>query len=409
MNFSFLQLLFKRLSQLFALMCILVLGLGVFLSSSEINIRGRLNQRKHPLFYDYPGVTHASTKGGRGSQPTKYVLQSAAESNISFLFLTDLNDFSSKQQPYGYHQDVLLLPGKKVSHLDSHLLLYSKKKMSEIDSLGKAAMMVNDLTQQPLSGQDPFVVVAHPFKKGFHWNQAELPHPSGIEVINLRHLWQQAWLNKKASFIWSLYLYIFNPKIALIRLLNEPQKELQLWDQLNDKSKTIGFLGNNTVGRIFHLGPFSFAFPTYRQSFEFASNHVLLSSELTGIAERDTPKVVNALKKGQFYMSIDALADPVGFATYLTRGKNVHPLGAEVEFTKGLKLHVDVPQVENLPMEVKVYRNGNEWNISKDLNSQWELTEPGNYRVYVRIRLKLPIPGELRWVPWIYTNYFYVR
>lgn len=388
----------------------LVLLFGVFLSRSNIQVRSDITAKNHKDFYDYKGITHVVTKYSQGSGSPSQIISAASQANISFIFFTDLNDFDGLHEVTGYSQGVLVLPGKKISYLDSHLLFYSDESLKHLSSLGSSTALATDLLQRKhYDPQDPLLVLAHPYKKGFQWEGDFSQGLNGIEVMNLRHMWQQVWLKKKASFVWSLFLYVFNPKVALLRLINEPQKELQLWDQMNMDHKTIGVLGNHSMAKIFNLGFFSFEFPTYEQSFQFASNHILLESELTGILSRDRKKVYQALQKGNFYFSIDSLAEPKGFAAYMQDNNGTYLMGENIKLTKSLKLNVDLPSIEGLPYEIRIYRNGVELKTAKSLHTSLEITEPGNYRVYARLRLQFPIPGELRWVPWIYTNNFYVR
>lgn len=399
-----------RLFTFFAVITLLFLSFGIFVSRTNLNIISEFSTQKHPLFHDYKGVTHTVSTHSQGSGDTKTIIASAAKAKLAYLFITDLNHFQPTSEITGYQQGVLMLPGKKVSFVDSHLLLYAQESLSQVDSLGASNAMANDLlNKQKKTDTAPLLALAHPFKKGFHWNEQHSNGLDGLEVINMRHMWQQAWLNKKASFLWSLFLYIFNPEVALLRLINEPLNELRFWDKLDSNHATIGLLGNQSTAKIFNLGFMSSRFPTYQQSFEFASNHILLRSELTGVVERDRKKIFSALKKGQFYMAIDALAPPKGFAAYVKKGRRIYPIGSHLKFQKGLKLFVDLPQVSTVPLEVKVYRNGQEIALSKKINSHWKITQPGRYRIYARLRLQFPIPGELRWVPWIYTNHIYIE
>ena len=393
----------------FVALFVLTLFFGVFLSRSNVQVRPSISVKKHKLFNDYRGITHVVTKYSRGSGSPSDIIAAAAQAQISFLYFTDLNDFDPLHELSGYSQGVLVLPAKKISYLDSHLIFYGSKELQHLDSLGTANALVTDQLQRPSHQENSILTLAHPFKKGFQWDEENSKGLNGVEVMNLRHMWQSVWLNKKASFLWSLFLYIFNPDIALLRLINEPSKELKFWDQLNQEHKTTGLLGNHTTGKIFHLGPISFAFPTYEQSFAFASNHILLRSELTGIRNRDTEKVFGALKRGNFYFAIDSLADPKGFAAYIEQGKSIHSMGENINLDSNTQLKVDLPDIAKVPYEIKLFRNGREIAISKKLNTQWKITEPGVYRVYARLRLKFPIPGELRWIPWIYTNNFYIK
>lgn len=397
----------------FTLISLLVLLLfyGIFLSRYEISVRKDISLKNHSRFFDYRGATHVLSQYSQGSSDLGEIANAADLAGLNFLFMTDLNDFDPLHEKHGYSQNVLLFTGKKISYLDTHFLLYGEKAFKKMNSLGSAHAVTNDfLNRIPTEAENMTVVMAHPFKQGFQWNG---PYPeglNGIEVMNLRHMWQQSWNQKKASFIWNLFIYIFNPKVALLRLVDPPIKELILWDSLNIQRKTIGLLGHHATGKIFNLGAFSISFPTYEDSFRFASNHILLKSELTGVESIDSEKVLSALSNGRFYFSIDALANPKGFAAYITNSDgNMFLIGERVHFAKNLKLMVDVPHVAVDDLEIILVRNGEELTTNNTHNSYFDILQPGNYRIYVRVRLRMPIPGEIRWIPWIYTNNFYVK
>jgi hypothetical protein len=84
-------------------------------------------------------------------------------------------------------------------------------------------------------------------------------------------------------------------------------------------------------------------------------------------------------------------------------------MGDSVKYNKDLKLYVDLPPLSSKTFEVKLFKNGQEMKASRIKNTVWEIEGPGFYRVYARLRIQFPIPGELRWIPWIYTNNFYVQ
>lgn len=382
----------------------------MFISRYDLQIRSNIVQRKHEKFFDYRGITHALTARSQGSSPPADMIESASKSGVDYLYITDLNDFDTTHDIFGYNNNVLVFTGKKISYLDSHFLIYSQNSLKKFDSLGTSQALISDfLNQVPTDIEDSPIVMAHPFKQDHEWTSTYPPGLDGIEVMNLRHMWQQSWLTKKASFIWSLFIYIFNPKIALVRLIDEPVRELKLWDELSGKRPTLGLLGSQSTGKIFSVGFASISFPTYEDSFKFGSNHIMMRSELTGVASRDKEKIHQALTNGNFYFSVDALANPQGFGAYMTTRGRDYLMGETISWSPDLMLTVNLPQLLTENFQIKLFRNGVEIAASRQKDTKWEIKEPGVYRVYARIRLQLPIPGDLRWVPWIYTNNFYVR
>ncbi|MCB9072443.1 MAG: hypothetical protein H6623_02385 [Bdellovibrionaceae bacterium] len=402
--------IFRSLFVFIGIILIAFLTFGLFLSRYDLQLNADALSPQHKLFYDYRGVTHVlSSYSGGGALPADIAID-AGKAKIDFVYLSDYNDFDPTHEVFGYNSDVAMFTGKKLNYLDANILLYSSHSIKQIDSLGTSHAVLSDLLNQvPSETSDILTVLAHPFRKDFEW---EGPYPSGlqgIEVMNLRHMWQQRWLANQVSFIWSCLLYLFNPKMALLRLIDEPVQELNLWDQLNSKRKTIGLLGSHATGVLFKVGSMSIPFPRYEDSFRFGSNHILLKSELTGVYARDSEKIQDALTTGHFYFAIDALANPRGFAAYLQANSRNYLMGDTISFNQKPILHVDIPPLTTKNIEVRIYRDGMEVQKFTDSAVEWPIDRPGVYRVQVRIRIQLPIPGELRWIPWIYTNNFYVR
>ena len=105
------------------------------------------------------------------------------------------------------------------------------------------------------------------------------------------------------SFVlWSLIIYPFNERLALIRLFHSPEEESRLWDELSQKRHTIAIAGADAEAKIFFGGNTFFRFPSYESLFRLVRNHVLIRSELTGNPFTDSDKISHAIRGGQFYI-----------------------------------------------------------------------------------------------------------
>lgn len=385
---------------------------GIFLSRYDLQLNADSLQSNHKKYYDYKGITHVLTAHSMGGSSTVEMIAEASKAKVEFIYITDYNDFDPEHNLFSYNDDIAVFTAKKLNYLNSHILLYSQKPLHQIDSIGTSHALLSDIIHKvPTETADTLAVLAHPFKKGYEWANDQYPLGlQGLEIMNLRQMWQQKWLANKVSFVWSCLLYLFNPKVALLRLVQEPQQELALWDQLNQKQKTLGLLGSHATGRLFNLGPLAIPFPRYEDSFKFGSNHLLLRSELTGVYSLDSEKIHKAFTSGHFYFALDAVANPKGFAAYVKTKTKDYSMG-DTLFLNGNDptLIIDVPKLNTKAVEIRIYKNGQEAHKVSGLHAEWKLTEAGIYRVQVRVRVQLPIPGELRWIPWIYTNNFYVR
>jgi hypothetical protein len=383
-------------------------GLVLSLSDTRV-VPEELEPSNYPGFFDYRGALNVHTDRSRGSGSPSEVIQAAQESGLDFLFITDHNIFDFPPIPEGYHRQLLVMSGASYSYLDSRLLLFDRHRRHRIESLGQAQVLMADLLSQSGPDADPdLVILAHPFKQGFTWTGAVPTGLDGLEVINLKSIWQQAWNDSKLSFVWSAIIYPFNSHFALLRLYTEPRQELALWDKLSMSRSTIGFAGSDATAKTGGGQQFSARFPSYQTSFGLISNHVLLRSELTGEPEGDRRKILTALAGGQFYMSLNLLGNPKGFAAYIQDGEKVIPMGSRVKWHPGMKLVANVPRKPRVPIEVALIKDGQHIQSWNSLVTEYEIQGKGVYRLIVRVFPTLTLPDGQRWMTWIYTNPFYV-
>ncbi len=388
----------------------LLFAYGLVLSQVTVAvIPEELEAANYPGFYDYRGISNVHTNRGIGNGTSQDVIKSAQEAGLDYVIVTDLNTFAGPPVPEGYHRQLLMMTGDKYSYLESRLLLYDRNRQHELDSLGQAQVLLADLLSQRGADAEPdLLILAHPQKQGFTWTGAYPPGLDGIEVINLKSMWQDAWTRSKLSFAWSAIVYPFNPHLALLRLYEEPQSELTLWDQLAMSRRTIGMAGAEATARTGSAGRIFPRFPSYQTSFSLVSNHVLLRSELTGEAESDRKKIFSALAEGQFYLSMDILGNPKGFTAFIQDGEKMVPMGGRVKWSPGMKLFVHLPKRPKVPFEAAFIKDGQHVMSSNSLDTEYELHGKGVYRVIVRVFPTLTLPDGRRWMTWIYTNPFYV-
>jgi hypothetical protein len=402
----------------------LIFFYGLVLSQTRVSIIADLLEPKNaPGVYDYRGVSNVHTDRNLGSGSAFDVVKAAQEANLDWLFITDLNQFTSlgvgatgseetspsSAIPDGYHRKTLVLTADEFSYLDSHLLLYDSAHQRQFETLGQSQLYLADLlSQTPSTSRDALVVLAHPTKPGYAWNG---PYPTGldgVEILNLKSAWRKAWESNKPSFLWSAFVYPFNSDLALMRLYDEPQDELDIWDRLSHERHTIGMAGADATAKTASVGDVSWKFPSYQTSFNLVSNHVLLRTELTGEADGDRRKITTALSNGEFYVSLDVMGNPKGFNAYVTNGDHTYVMGSRVKHTKGTSLIVHLPSEPTVPFEAALIKDGQHIASRNSVDSKFDISSPGVYRILVRVFVGFTLPDGNRWVTWIYTNPFYI-
>lgn len=386
---------------------------GLYLANYDVRIFPEELVAEPPRgFFDYRGVTNVHTQLSSGSGDVTNVISAAQAAGLDFLSITDLNLFDKPSSLAGYHSNLLVMMDGEYSYLNSRLLNIGATTSRHLQGVGRSQVLFADLLSQ--SQKEPeigLLVLAHPTKPNYTWGGEYPAGLDGIEVINLKNLWRQAWNKNKLSFFFSLLVFPFNEELALLRLFEEPDDELRLWDELNRIRPVIGLAGADAEAKLIVGGANSFLkFPTYETLFSLVRNHVLLKSELTGNAVNDVEKLATALKQGQFYMSLDILGNPKGFNAILKNKKGqIFPMGSQIDFEDGLMLEVVLPQKPDAPFDTVIYRNGERMMTSNSQVTDYYLNSPGVYRVMVRVIPTLPLPDGKKWIPWIYTNAFHVK
>ena len=119
---------------------------------------------------------------------------------------------------------------------------------------------------------------------------------------------------------------------------------------------------------------------------------------------------MQALNAGQFYMSLDILADPKGFlAEIRSADGKAYPMGSKINWKQDMSLYIRLRKKPSVTFEIAVYKDGHHIASSNSQETSFNLHSPGVYRVIVRIIPTLPLPDGKKWLPWIYSNPFFVK
>ena len=383
---------------------------GFYLSQTNlVVIPTNLKPESALEFYDYRGVTNVRTDLSNGSSTPIEVINDAKNAGLDFLIITDQNPFDHSESVNGYHGDLFVMTGGEYNFLDARLLYYTLDPDDKPLNSSDATLHFTDiLSQKQNDNRDSILVLAHPFTDKATWTGEYPSGLDGLEVVNPKSISSKAWLRSKASVVWSLLIYPFNARYSFLRLFREPTEEIELWNQLSKERNTLAFSGADASARAVPWADALMKFPSYQKSFEITNNHILLTSELTGNYPKDRAKIFNALKKGHFYFSLDLLGDPKGFTAFIEDKERIHLMGERIKFNKNLKLKAKLPILPKDFYEIVLIKNGERDHTVNTSQFEYTITEPGIYRVIVRVAPLLPLPDAKKWMTWIYTNNFYV-
>jgi hypothetical protein len=216
--------------------------------------------------------------------------------------------------------------------------------------------------------------------------------------------------------------------LVLLAFLHEDDRYLERWGTVLARDARMV----TTIGTDCHQNTFQQIMPdgervdSYRRMMIWMSNHLLVRPSADG--SWDDTHLKEALRNGRLYGAFEVMGYPEGFDYHALDGDGaIHEMGSEVPTTDGgVTLLATMPRVRDLDpdgpmpeltMQLLRAEEGG-WSVVTTATSdlEHEVTEPGAYRVEVRMRARHLVPflssyadRAERDVVWIYANAIYVR
>lgn len=396
----------------YALISLIVLYLFYGFIISKIDLKPQpttstIQFDQNKIFNDYKGVINVHSIQGAGQGSVPEIVKAAYLAKLDFLIFTESLVYSKPLERPSYAGDLLILHGREYSYLKSRLILLDNEyDFSQITNAANAQLYISDILENP---SHAFIILNHPTKSGYEWEGDHPPNLDALEIVNLRSNWSQAWQTSKLNFIRSLLIYPFNADYAFINLYQYPVSNLRLWNQLSKKNPTVGLLGTDAKSKLRIYSNKYLRFPSYKKLFSLGSNHILIRSELTGNTASDSVKVLEAIKNGSLYLSLDFVGDPLGFQFYAkAKEGQIYPMGSTIEAASGLELCVHSPHLSE-GVSGNVYLDGQLFVKLKNKTRCFKASQSGSYNVIMTKKVKRIWPLNELVIPWIISNFIYIH
>jgi hypothetical protein len=218
---------------------------------------------------------------------------------------------------------VLVLDGVEISTSGGHYVALGLPGASPYRLAGEPRDVVEDVRR--MGG---FGVAAHPDspKTELQWSGWD-SIVDGLEWLNADTEWRD---ESRMSLVRSLATYPWRPAETVAALVSHhPRPLLSRWDDLARTRRTVGLAAVDAHARIgMRDGPDPYRgrvlakIPSYEASFKTFTLHVELTTPFTGDAARDGAALLDAIRAGRVYTTLDALAAPdvVGFEAWTSHG-----------------------------------------------------------------------------------------
>lgn len=345
------------------------------------------------------GAYHVHTTTSDGTGGRQEIARAAAQAGLRFVIFTDHGDGTRPPNPPEYIDNVLCLDGVEISTNGGHYVALDMRT-SPFPLGGEASAVVEDVRR--LGG---FGIAAHPasLKDGLTWTDWSSTF-DGLEWLNADSEWRD---ERKRQLARAAVYYPFRPAAVLASLLDRPAALLSRWDSLASVRPVVGLAAHDAHGGLTSRDdasqrPWVGSVPSYRASFRAFAVRAVLSSPLTGVAAADGRAVLDAIRRGRVFTSIDAVAGPAWLDFRADRGDTQATMGDALVYEPDVRLSVrtGLPPGGQLVMICagKAVANSPTGQLSV------AVSEPGACRPEVLVP---GAPGDPP-VPWIVGNPIYL-
>jgi hypothetical protein len=380
---------------------VLVLIVGAIICYLSLPPSARAVPSSAALQLPVRGAFHVHSKRSDGTGTVEDIAAAAARAGLKFVILTDHGDASREPAAPAYLQGVLCIDAVEISTDGGHLVALGLPR-SPYALGGEARDVVEDVRR--LGGM---AIAAHPAsaKPELRWTDSSASL-DGFEWLNGDSEWRDEPLRTLAG---ALLTYPFRAPETLATLLDRPQEALQRWDRLTTKRSTVAVAAADAHARIGLRGGgdpnpdrLSLHIPGYEEvfrTFSIALPNVTFSAN----ASADALAVLDALRRGHVFSSIDAVAAPVALDFSASSGSQRADMGDVLPMNGPLAFHVRT----NAPPDasISLMRDGQMVATAAAPELEYHSTEMGVYRVEIQVP---GAPGQPP-IPWVLSNPVYVR
>ena len=347
------------------------------------------------------GAIHVHTKRSDGSGTPEQVAAAAARAGLQFIVLTDHGDGMRAPLRPAYHSGVLVVDCLEVSGDDGHVVVLGLPK-TPYPLGGEVRDIVEDVGRM-----GAMAVAAHPGspKPSLRWTEWTSPF-GGLEWLNGdSESRDEGW-----SIARTLLTYPFSGARSLARMLDRPEEVLRRWDELTARRRVVGLAGTDAHARLDMRGNDSggrlamLPIPGYEQMFK-AFSITAPGITLTRDADKDAAALLDAIRAGRVYTTIDALATPAAVTVTAVRGGAAWTMGDFVPPADGqIELRVE----SNAPSNSTIVLMKNGQPAETATGRALRQSVPASSAVY-RVEIHVPGAPGAPPIPWVVTNPIYVR
>jgi hypothetical protein len=347
------------------------------------------------------GALHIHTRRSDGSGTVDDVAAAAARAGLQFVIVTDHGDATRTPDPPSYRSGVLVIDGVEISTWAGHVVALGLPA-APYPIAGEPRDVIEDILR--LGG---FGIAAHPVneKASSRWAAWDEPF-GGIEWLNGDSEWRDESPQRLARV---LLVYAFRHVETLGLLLDRDDEVMRRWDALTARRRVVAVAGADAHARVGLPsardpleGRALLRMPGYEAMFR-AFGVALPALVLSGDAAGDAQAVLDEIRAGRVFSSVDAIAPRPAFAFTAASGANRAVGGEPLPIDGPVQLRVDA----QAPPDARLVLIRDGVAVQQATGTSLQHDADATPAVY-RVEVMLPgAPGEPP-VPWIVSNPIYV-
>jgi hypothetical protein len=295
------------------------------------------------------GSIHIHTARSDGSGSIDDVASAARRAGLQFVVITDHGDGTRKPEPPAYRESVLCIDGVEISTTGGHYLALGMPQ-TPYRLAGEPRDVVEDVKR--FGG---FGIVAHPDspKPALAWTDWDVP-VDGVEWLNADTEWRRRDSNEMAR---AFATYLVRPAETLAALFGAPGAVFSRWDAMTRSAHVIAVGGNDAHARLGTVedtdtivGGMAAHLPSYEAAFRSLSVSAVLGRSLTGKATDDAATVLDAIRRGHVFTTIDGAATPGALMFEATSAGAKAAAGDDLAVAGAADIRARVPDVPGVSL-----------------------------------------------------------
>ena len=345
------------------------------------------------------GAIHVHTRRSDGTGTVEEVAAAASRAGLQFVIFTDHGDGTRGSDTPVYRSGVLCIDAVEISTNSGHVVALDLPQ-TPFPLGGEAGDVIEDVRR--MGGMSVAAHADSP-RRQLRWTDWSVD-VDGLEWLNGDSQWRdEDW----GSIGHAILTYPFRRAATLATLLDRPDDLMSRWDTVLQTRPVVAIAAADAHARIGPGGDpygrsFSLHLPAYEQVFRTFSI-ALPQIQLKRDAREDARSVVDAIRAGHVYSTIDALAAPGRFLFTASSGSHRALMGDALPIDGAVRLNVEsnAPAGSNIRLlaDGKTIASGGPPTLEYEAASS-----PAVYRVEIDVA---NAPGTTP-IPWIVSNPIYV-